>query len=157
MGKIIRSKFPSGAVWETFELDTDLITPPVIKLQIRPIKTTRLHNRFLGELADMKNEERDAFTEAVLNGVTRSAIDAVLDWDLEDEEGKTLPCNGENKTLIFDKLMWAFVKKEPEPEPEAKTVQEEEQTPSEDKAPGFQWLWFHVLEIAQDNQRFLKN
>jgi hypothetical protein len=86
--------------WQTYELDTTLLDPPVLKLKLRPASA----------LAGVNAGPAAAFSSYLV----ASAIDAVADWDLtETVEGKDMPvpCTDENKRRLANGLRVLFSRK----------------------------------------------
>jgi hypothetical protein len=81
--------------WVTFELDTDLIDPPVIRLRLRPVLPLAGRNAGPGALW--------------ASYMVAAAIDAVAEWDLTDElEGGPVPCDDEHKSRLQNGLRLLF-------------------------------------------------
>lgn len=85
MANIVKIK---DSVWAEFELDTDILEPPVLKLRIKYIDINE-RVKFIDVDFQKPNEKAIRF-------LYEKAIELVEDWDLS-EDGKKIPCTKENK------------------------------------------------------------
>ncbi|HUV39028.1 MAG TPA: hypothetical protein VMY39_05410 [Planctomycetota bacterium] len=69
--------------WITYELDTELLNPPVLKLRLRPMTGWDAINI-------------DAGQRSVSSTMAEMIIGAIVDWDLS-EKGEPIPCNEDAK------------------------------------------------------------
>jgi hypothetical protein len=84
----VKKRFRGLSDWLTFELETDAIEPPILKVRLKPIG-------YFNIAADAIGQGKDA----VLNELMfYAAIDAVQEWDLT-ENGVAIPSTRENKIL----------------------------------------------------------
>jgi len=159
-------KFPSPSTWEEFELDTKLIDPPVIKLNLRPLFRKGQLEGFIafagipgieGLLAGKGNvSEAWPIFEKIVPVIMRH----VIGWDLT-LFGEPIPCTEENKVTWLEPLMWEAVKKRIEP---VEAVQVVGFDPGKDdaeagaaKEENIQFLWAELLTIIRDHENFRKN
>jgi len=69
--------------WLTFELDTDLLDPPVVKFRVRPT-------------SGMSGLNVKANDRGLSSTFCEMVIDAIQDWDLADA-GEPIPCDSAMK------------------------------------------------------------
>lgn len=81
--------------WLTYELETELLTPPIIKLKIKPVDSLIVY--------DVQKDSR--FSKCV----TEMLLDAVQEWDLVDGD-KPLPCDEKNKRKYLPLLFGMKIK-----------------------------------------------
>jgi len=141
--------FPKASVWQEFELETELITPPKIRLQIQPILSQEKTKRLLHYLSrGMNIQDKDiikAFDESVA-----ILLEKVIGWDLTKRE-KPIPCNKVNKDKYLAPLLWEKPKTEVE-EPEELDTPDE----TKEKKPDL-WFWMQLINFASDLKNFTKN
>lgn len=97
--------------WLTFELETDWLDPPIIKLRLSPILED-------APIADVVDDRRSGIT---IGDITRYKIyDAIQDWDLtrkeRDDEGNErdvkVPLTRHNKQVLLRSLLGLKIKGE---------------------------------------------
>jgi len=140
---INKAKFPKPSVWASFELETEFIDPPEIRLKLRPILQKDTVIRLLPYVvkgADIDDRE----VQAAFDSTVSLIMDKVLDWDLK-LDGELIPCNTEMKTWYLEPLLWERVKIE------------EDETPDKKPKKTNAWLWYKVLKFASDLNNFVKN
>jgi len=71
--------------WLTFELETDILDPPVVKFKVRPITG----------MAGLNIEEGDRSRSSTF---IEMVLDAIQEWDLADN-GEPIPCTEETKQI----------------------------------------------------------
>jgi len=129
----VKRRIPQLSPWMTFELETDLLDPPIFKVRLRP-----LDGWDQWQAASTPGQE---FGKAY--HLLAMAIMAVVEWDLKDQEGKPIEVTEENKRGVLREILGEPVKV-PEPEP----GQEKE------KAVMLGWA---IVRAAQEKETFLKN
>jgi len=150
-------KFPKASVFRTFTLQTDLIDPPVIKLELTPAGGADTFRRAL-EIAPSIEGESDVLKmpPSSQRKLLESFVDLaavvskhVIGWDLT-LDGKPIPCTDEEKTKWLEPLLWEIV----EPEPEAMGLD-----PGDDdkKKRKELWLWSALMDVITERRNFLKN
>ncbi len=164
-------KFPKATIIRTFELKTDLIDPPKVKIELTPA-SNREKQRYLFLMAGQVEDRADAeFIKSLppgeldkfINALGESAIPIVLKhivgWDLT-VEGKAIPCTDEEKARTwFEDLLWEFVEPEkPEvgqldPGDDDEDVDEQGQP----KKRADTWLWTAIMQIIGERGNFSKN
>jgi hypothetical protein len=148
-------KFPKASVFRAFKLQTELIDPPVITLELTPAGGKERLKQALGWAEKFKGKEDikklspreriellDVF-EDIIPIVSRH----IIGWDLTIS-GAPIPCTDEEKAKWLEPLLWEMV------EPEA-TVGGFDSGDDEEKTGG--WLWSAIMEIISDRRNFLKN
>ena len=88
--------------WLEFELETDLIEPPVLKLKVTPLN--RIYS--LDGYIEMGNKLKKTTTTQLLLSLI---LDVVQDWDLT-LKGKPIPVTDENKRNCLVPLFGEKVK-----------------------------------------------
>jgi hypothetical protein len=91
MGDIKKIEPLSG--WASFELDTTVLNPPIVKLKVSPID--------LGQVKDVVDAGRGGKFSLVEKELL---IEAVKEWDIS-LDGVALPCSEENKR----KYLWLLL------------------------------------------------
>ena len=89
MGEI-KKRFLGLSEWVTFELETDAIDPPVLRLRMRPVQVMGVFDAIAG--GSGPHTYRDYMTSV--------AVEAVQEWDLADA-GAPIPPTEENKRLYL--------------------------------------------------------
>jgi len=98
MANLIRRAVAQTSDWRTYELETKLLDPPVLKVKLRPLDAF--------DLADaMPEDGRLAKGSMVLEG----AVAAIVEWDLA-EAGKPIPIDPGTKLAVLRPLMAEKVK-----------------------------------------------
>ena len=149
-------KFPKASIIRSFTLQTELIDPPVVKLELTPASGKDKYKNILllaGSLRDGEDVKKmspeahlrliDAF-ESIIPIVSKH----VIGWDLTTG-GKPIPCTDAEKAKWLEPLLWEMV--EPA-RPEATFDPGDD----EEKAAGT-WLWSVIMETISDWRSFLKN
>jgi len=133
-----RLKVPEEAIWREFEIETELIQPPVLKLKIKPTFRKEIINQLYSSIdSGVKDSAtRKEIIESFKN-LSEYAKKLVIDWDLTDENEQPIPCTEETKEKWLDPLLWEYVKAEREQDNK--------------------WLWHEIIEIASDLSNFTKN
>lgn len=140
--------FPKASVWQEFELETELITPPVIKLQIRPILKQESVKRLLHYIAMGEGIQDKNIIQAFDESVT-ILMEKVVGWDLTKRD-KPIPCNKVNKDKYLAPLLWEKPK-------EVEEVEELEGSDETKKEKSDLWFWTKLLTFASDLKNFTKN
>lgn len=141
--------FPTGEVWHTFQLETGLITPPILKLKLKPsfkkdlIESTLQKVDLSAERVQKGELSKEEMLLSFKSSVTY-AMNHVTGWDLEDGKGP-IPCTDKNKAEYLDKLLWENI--------EDKKKYEK----PEDKIKAAVWLWSAILKFIGDVNNFTKN
>jgi len=149
-------KFPKASVIRTFTLKTDLIDPPILRLELTPASGKDKYKNILLLAGSVKDGEdvKKMSPEAQLRlidafeGLVPIVSKHVIGWDLT-VGGEPIPCTDEEKAKWLDPLLWEMV--EPA-RPEATF------DPGDDEEKGADtWLWSAIMEIISDQGNFLKN
>jgi len=147
---------PKGTAWATFELETKYITPPVIKLKLKPSfnrdKFRRIMNVVQERISKAKGDEEIALSKSISEKETDKMLDSSVDhvislvvgWDLTDAKKAPIPCTDKNKQEYLPDLMW-------------ETVKSNEEETDESLPRRTFWLWSRVLEFATNVENFSKN
>lgn len=142
--------FPTGEVWHEFELVTGLITPPKLKLKLKPSFKKDLIHSTLRQI-DVSKESAAAgrmSKEEMLESFENScayAMKHVTAWDLEDGKGASIPCSDINKKKYLDPLLWETLKDEKKYESKAEEIK------------ASRWLWSAIIEFIGEVKNFTKN
>jgi len=83
--------------WLTFELDTKLLDPPILRVRVKPIVMME------GIRAVLKIGLSENFHK-LIELQYRLAIECIQEWDLT-HKGKPLPCNAETKEKYLKCLL----------------------------------------------------
>lgn len=146
--------FPKGNVWKEFELDTKLITPNIIKLELKPCLKKDSTKALLKEIKIKKEalerkESDEVAPEELLSYFDYAvgfAKSLVVGWDLTDEEDKEIPCDEKNKTFFLEDLLWE------------KIIQEEtEEIDEDEKKKRVNWLFVEIIKFCSNIGNFSKN
>jgi len=78
----------SDVVWTEFELETDVLEPPRIKLRIKYMD--------INERAKLMNIDFRVPNEQTIRFLFEKSIELIQDWDLS-KDGQKIPCTKENK------------------------------------------------------------
>jgi hypothetical protein len=149
-------KFPKASVIRTFTLQTELIDPPVVRLELTPASGKDKLRQTLGWVGNIKDGEevKKLPPEALLkfidtfDGLILIVSKHVIGWDLT-VGGEPIPCTDEEKAKWLEPLLWETV--EPEsPAPGFDPGDDEEKKPDT-------WLWSTIFEVISDRGNFLKN
>lgn len=110
--------------WIEYKLRGAKLEPPVLRLRLRPL------DRF--DILDATLEDG-----ALRAGrtIAAAAAKAVVEWDLEDQEGKPIPCNEDTKAVHLGELLGEEL---------------------EDEKPGM-LLGIKIVKDARARDTFLKN
>jgi hypothetical protein len=161
-------KFPSPSVWEEFELDTDIIDPPIVRLQLRPLFRKGQLEGFLAfagvpSIDKLKLDKADVSEFwPVFEKIIPIIMQHVIGWDLT-LNGEPIPCTEEEKMKPWfkDALMWEEVKRRIEPAeaalPTGFDPGQEEPADASKKKSDSQFLWINLLTIIRDHENFRKN
>lgn len=87
----VKKKFRVLSDWLTYELETDALEPPILKVRVKPIYGINAVDYMVGE-----GVERLKFSTFIFNSV----IEAVQEWDLT-ENGVPISITHENKMACF--------------------------------------------------------
>jgi len=142
--------FPTGEVWNEFDLDTGLITPPKLKLKLKPSFKKDLVRSTIRKI-DLSTERAakgEISKEEMLESFESScdfAMKHVSGWDLEDGKSAQIPCTEPNKKKYLDPLLWETLKDSKEYESEAAKIR------------ASRWLWSAIIEFIGDVRNFTKN
>lgn len=147
-------KFPKASTIRTFTLRTDLIDPPVIKLELTPAGGKDKLKHALGWAGNV-GEDVKKMTPEGLRGLIDAFEDVILivskhviGWDLTLDR-QPIPCTDEEKAKWLEPLLWEMV----EPAPAEATFD-----PGDDvKEKPDTWLWAAIMEIISDRGSFSKN
>jgi len=148
--------FPKGNVWKEFELDTALITPNVIKLELKPCLKKDSTKALLKEIK-IKREalERkgsdDVAPEELLSYFDYAvgfAKSLVVGWDLTDEEDKEIPCDEKNKTFFLEDLLWEKI---------VEGEKDKEEDEEEEGRKKVNWLFVEIIKFCSNIGNFSKN
>jgi hypothetical protein len=163
-----RLKFPSPSVWEEFELETDIIDPPTVRLQVSPLFRKGQLEGFLAfagvprvEELQLGNADVSEFWP-VFEKIIPIIMQHVIGWDIT-VEGKPIPCTDEEKAKPWfkDALMWEQVKRRIEPAeiapPPGFDPGEDEPEDVPKKRPSLKFLWIELLTIIRNHENFRKN
>lgn len=146
--------FPKGNVWKEFKLDTALITPNIIKLELKPClkkdstKALLKEIKIKKEVLERKDSDEIAKIELLsyFDYAVGFAKSLVVSWDLTDEEDKEIPCDEKNKTFFLEDLLWE------------KIIQEEtEEIDEEEKKEKVNWLFVEIIKFCSNIGNFSKN
>jgi len=148
--------FPKGNAWKEFELETELITPNVINLELKPSLKKDSTKALLKEIKIKKEElekkgselEKDVVSRELLSYfdfAVNFAMSLVVGWDLTDEKDKVIPCNDKNKAMFLEDLVWE------------KVVQEETEEDDEEVKNKVPWLFFEIIKFCSNIGNFSKN
>lgn len=162
--------FPEGNVWKEFNLKTELITPPVIRLELKPsfkkdatlalLKEIKVKKEELEKL-ERKEDISDDFTSHALVPYFDSAVNLALtlvqNWDLNDDEDNAIPCDDEQKKFYLEPLMWESVV--PEIEEETGELAEEifDDLPEQETRKKLDYLFFKIISFCSNMKNFVKN
>lgn len=159
--------FPEGNVWKEFQLKTDLITPPVIKLELKPSFKKDVTLALLKEIKVKKEqlekeEISDEFTSQALvpffDSAVNLAMSLVVNWNLTDENDKAIPCDDEKKNFFLEPLMWESVVPEVISPEEDETVEFiEDEIPEEGTKKKLDYLFLEIIKISSNMKNFSKN
>lgn len=142
--------FPTGEVWYEFEIETGLITPPKLKLKLKPSFKKDLIHSTLRQI-DISKESAEAgkmSREEMLESFENScefAMKHVVGWELEDQKGAQIPCTDPNKKKYLDPLLWEVIKDTKKYKSEAERIRNS------------RWLWSAIIEFIGDVKNFTKN
>ena len=149
---------PKASVWMEYELDTQLITPPKIKLKLKPImkKDKITFSVFISKLAKAKDvdelakegEDFKILPEEIVDFLQANMdfiLDFIIGWDLEKDK-KLIPISKENKRKWLELLLWENVKRE-----------DEEESGDDKKEKGFHLLGVEIVKFCSDMKNFAKN
>ena len=150
---------PKASVWMEYELDTQLITPPKIKLKLKPLmkKDKITLSVFVSKLAKAKDADESTEKEGdfkispeeivdFLQANMDFVLDFIIGWDLEKDK-KLIPISKENKRKWLEPLLWEDMKRE----------DEEEKTENDKKEKGFLFLGIEIVEFCSNMKNFTKN
>lgn len=142
--------FPKPAVWKEFELRTQYISPPIIKLKIMPLTGEAQLRRAIQmkkiypeitDKTDLLDEKKiDTFIERLPDAVKGNipiVMKQVIGWDLT-EKGAPLTCSDNNKKKYLVPLLWENVKAKKKKEKEVYLVRA-------------------IIDFASDLRNFTKN
>lgn len=159
-------KFPAASIWREFHLETELIDPPVIKLQLKPMFRKDKVRGALPFIADLNKEGVNENDIKALWPIFEQFVPVIMrqvtGWDLT-LNGEQIPCNDENKAEWLEPLMWEMVKGEPDDSETEATEggfdpgDEDAEDKEADLPPGFRFLWTIILKTLTDRKAFLKN
>ena len=149
-------KFPKASIIRTFTLKTELIDPPVVRLELTPASGKDKYKNILllggsvkdGE--DVKKMSPEAHLRLIdaFEGLIPVVSKHVIGWDLT-VGGESIPCTDEEKAKWLEPLLWEMV--EPA-QPEATF------DPGDGEKKGTDtWLWLAIMGIISDRGSFLKN
>ncbi len=171
--------FPEGNVWKEFQLKTSLITPPIIKLELKPsfkkdvtlalLKEIKIKKEQLEELENVEKEEEvsdDIISQALVpyfDTAVNLAMSLVVDWDLTDNEDKKIPCTEEKKKYFLEPLMWESVIPGVSEEDDTAELEvgeefgddEEEEEPKKKKR--LDYLFLEIAKFSSNMKNFSKN
>jgi hypothetical protein len=122
-------RFPKPSVWADFELDTQLIDPPVIRLKVMPLtgeaelrralQLRKVYPDLAKEAADKKamealddDEKIDMLGERLPEAVKvqiPAVMGVVIGWDLTSG-GSPITCSDSNKKKYLEPLLWQTMK-----------------------------------------------
>ncbi len=137
-------RFPKPTAWAAFELETKLLEPPVLNLELTPrskreawqasaILTKYIAAAGVGA-ADIPPELKlEAMSEFV-----PMAVSHVVGWDLT-QNGEPIPCDPKTKGGWLEPLLWETVKAADGDEADVR------------------WLWSEIIRFINDEGNFLKN
>lgn len=95
----VKQRIPQVSPWITYELETDLLDPPVLKLRLRP-----LDGWDQWQLAQVDGQELGRAYHLLAMAIT-----AVVDWDLKDQD-KPLEVTEDNKRAVLREILGEPVK-----------------------------------------------
>jgi hypothetical protein len=124
---VARLKFKPAAPlsdWIEYRLKTTKLEPAALRLKLRPL------DRF--DIIDASLEDGEFRAGRTISA---AAAKAVVEWELDDLEGKTIPCNEETKAIHLPELLAEELA---------------------DKPPGT-LLGIQVVKDARNRETFLKN
>lgn len=133
MATIVK-KIQALSEWLTFTLDTTIISPPVIKVKVRPINGIQS-----GDFLSTLPTGEIAFGSYMVD----TAADAIREWDLTDSEGRPLPLSTDNRQGYLRLLL-------------ASRIVEDGETKDRDEAKD-KYFAKEIFNYASDLDNFLKN
>jgi len=161
MPKII---VPQASIWVEFGLETELISPPKIKLKIGPVFKK---DAVYALLETVRN--KGAGSMAAIGKTAELVLEKVFGWDLEDEKG-IIPCSDKNKKKYLTDLLWE------DPEMSKKELSDKKLFDESAKAAALKkeketgkpvipdawerkevWFWVRLLNQMADISNFIKN
>ena len=146
-------KFPKASVIRTFILQTELIDPPVVRLELTPAGGKEKYRQALQWAGHIKSEEDIKRVPPgelleLFEGLIPIIVRHVIGWDLTIN-GEAVPCTEEEKAKWLEPLLWEMV----EPARAEGTFD-----PGDDEEKMVAtWLWSVIMEIISDRGNFLKN
>lgn len=144
-------RFPKPSVLVKFKLETDLIDPPELTLELTPASKKERFSVLMGIGEHFKP---DTAPEDIMPAVDRLipvAMRHVTSWDLT-LNGAPIPCTDEEKAKWLEPLLWE----------DAELIQEDpveagnqaDKTAAEGRGP---WLWAKITAFISEKRNFLKN
>jgi hypothetical protein len=115
-------RLPKPEVEKEFELESALISPPKIKLKLKPLSNEASFKRVLQmkklfprlkESDVEKGSVPDQFVERLPEALKTNipfVLNHVVGWDLTLPGGKSLPCTKQNKATYLVPLLWETAK-----------------------------------------------
>ena len=148
-------KFPKASVIRTFTLQTDLINPPDIRLELTPAggRDKQKHVLLLAGSAtneeDIKKQSPGDLMKLLemFEDIIPIVSAHVIGWDLT-LDGKPIPCTDEENAKWLEPLLWEMV------EP---ARSESAFDPGDEEKKADTWLWTTIMKIISDRGNFLKN
>ena len=143
-------KFPKPSAWFAFRLETDLIDPPELQLELTPAGKKERLSTTLGMSKYFKAGATEPIPEEMMPALEQLAPLAmrhVVGWDLTIG-GAPIPCTDEEKAKWLEPLLWE------DAEVVGGDPMVEAETPAEQKA---RWLWARIIEVISSKGNFLKN
>jgi hypothetical protein len=151
-------RFPSAATWAEFNLKTKLISPPIIRLKIKPVFRRVIAQIVYGQSRRGLLQEAESLF-ATFDRQAQQAAQLVEDWELCYPNNEPIPCTDENKRLYLAELMWEYVDKQDEEPDDAgdEPIELGGDEPKDKKKPSPTWLFGAIIDFAINPENFLKN
>jgi len=139
-------------------LETRLITPNRLRLEIRPFTNKERLDFSMEFMEEKENKEGERVTKAevvaLFDKFVPTVVERIVGWDLT-QGGQPLPCDAEAKRLYLVPLLWENVI--PETMGAVAPPGMDPGDPDEEKTPDFRFLWAKVLKVISGRDSILKN
>lgn len=151
-------KFPKASVIRIFTLQTELIDPPIIRLELTPAGSKEKLKQALGWKKYIKDrEDVEKLSSEELIGLIDAFDDLlpiitkhIIGWDLT-MGGEPILCSDEEKAKWFEPLLWEMVI------PEVSMAGFDPGDDDDEKKAPDTWLWSAIMKIISNRENFIKN
>ncbi|OQB57143.1 MAG: hypothetical protein BWX98_01632 [Candidatus Aminicenantes bacterium ADurb.Bin147] len=158
-------RFPSAATWTEFHLRTKLLSPPVIKLKIKPVYKRDLAQIVYGKANGRSVLLSDETLYEMFDRQAALAAQLVEDWDL-CLPGSEVPiaCNDDNKSQFLNALLWedldleaAGAEDKPDEDGDESIELGGDKPVKDKKKKSPRWLFGGIIDFANNPENYLKN